>query len=128
MKPRHVCRAGSEDSGFGVPRVLMSSPSASNHQSSIINHQLRGSASDRRFPLPVGRDARIVPKFCVREMLPHHVTLCAQRNKKFFARRVFYRFNCCTNVAVRRVGDPKRDPSRLGTLRCATIALPTTDN
>ena len=54
----------------------------------------------------MGRDARIVPKFCVSETVPQHVTLCAQRSKKFFSGGVFYRFNCCTDVAVCRVGIP----------------------
>ncbi len=39
----------------------------------------------------------------VRTTLPRRATLCAQRDKRFFTRGVFYLFNCCTNVIVHRV-------------------------
>jgi hypothetical protein len=89
------------------PRLLLP---LSNHKSQIINPML---------PLPVGRVARIVPEFCVSETLPLRVTLCVQRNKKFFAGGVFHLSNRCTNVVIRPMGDPKRDPSH--------CRLPTTD-
>jgi len=34
---------------------------------------------------------------------PRRATPCGPRNKKFFARGVFYLWDCCTNVVVRRV-------------------------
>ncbi len=40
MNPRHISRAGCGDSGFGLPRVLMSLPSA--FKSQIINHESEG--------------------------------------------------------------------------------------
>ncbi len=47
------------------------------------------------------RVARIVTEFCARTRPGSGVTPCAGRNKEFLARRVFYLFNCCTNVIVR---------------------------
>jgi hypothetical protein len=59
------------------------------------------------------RVARIVPEFCARTTSKNGVTPCAGRTKEFLARRVFYLFNRCTNVIVRRVMWPSRP--RLGT-------------
>jgi hypothetical protein len=41
-----------------------------------------------------------VPEFCARGTPEKRVTLAAARNKKCFARGVFYLFNCCTNVVI----------------------------
>ncbi len=64
---------------------------------SIINRQSRGFASGQRLPLPLLRVARIVTEFCARTTTQNGATPCAQRNREFFARRVFHLFNCCTN-------------------------------
>ncbi len=50
------------------------------------------------------RVARIVPEFWAQTTPENGATPCAQRNKEFFARGVFYLLSCCTNVVVRRVG------------------------
>jgi len=55
-------------------------------------------------PLPMLRVARIVPEFCAHERPENRATPCAQRNKEFFTRGVFYLLDCCTNVVVCRAG------------------------
>jgi hypothetical protein len=57
----------------------------------IINHKSEG------VPLPMGRVARIVTKFCARTTPQNGATPCAARNKEFLARGVFYLFHWCTN-------------------------------
>jgi hypothetical protein len=52
----------------------------------------------------MGRVARTLTEFCARVTPPDRVTPCACCNKGFLARGMFYLLNCCTNVAVRRVG------------------------
>jgi hypothetical protein len=64
-----------------------------NHKSSIISHK-------SELPLPRGSVAGIVPKFCARAGPQNRATPYARRNKRFFARGVFYLLNCCTNVVV----------------------------
>jgi len=63
----------------------------SNHKSQFMNHKSEG------VPLPVGRVAGIVPEFWARGRRQNPVTPCARRNRRFFARGVFYLFNCCTD-------------------------------
>ena len=47
-----------------------------------------------------GGVARIVPEFCARGTPEKRVTPGAARNKKCFARGVFYLLSCCTNVVI----------------------------
>jgi hypothetical protein len=96
-----------------------------NHQSQIINHQSRGSASDQSVPLPWGGVARIVPEFCARVTPQNRVTPCARRNKRFFAHGVFYLVNCCTNGVVRRVGCARHAAARRARRRPARPAAAT---
>jgi hypothetical protein len=70
-----------------LPCVFTSLSSA--FKSSIINHTV---------PLPMLHVARIVTKFCARTRPPRRAKLCAQRNKEFLTRGVFYLLDCCTNV------------------------------
>ncbi len=48
------------------------------------------------------RVARIVPEFCACAGQKKCITLCAQRNNKFFVCAVFCLFNCCRNVVASR--------------------------
>ncbi len=85
----------------------------------------RGSAPGQSVPLPMLRVARIVPEFCARTRPESGVTPCAGRNKEFFARGVFYLFNCCTNVAgsCRFAGGiPTHDFANSAALRPACFA------
>ncbi len=62
----------------------------------------RGSASEQSVPLPLLRVAQIMPKFCACARHGNRVTPCAQRDKEFLARGVFYLCHCCTNVVANR--------------------------
>jgi len=68
----------------------------------------KGSASGQTVPLPWGRVAPIVPKFCARMRPENLVAFCAARNKEFFSRRAFYLLNCCTNVVIPAKSLPPR--------------------
>jgi hypothetical protein len=70
-----------------------------------------------RLPIP-RRVARIVPEFWARTTLPRRATPGGPRNKEFLARGVFYSWDCCTNVVVRRVRDPDRHLPRAKCTRC----------
>ncbi len=64
--------------------------------------QLRGAPPrGRGVPLPRGRVARIVPKFCARVTRQTRITPCAGRNKEYFTRGALCLFHCCTNVDSR---------------------------
>ncbi len=60
----------------------------------------RGTASRQSISLPMGRVARIVPEFCAQTAPKNGANPCSHRNKEFFACRVFYLLDCCTNVIV----------------------------
>jgi hypothetical protein len=71
----------------------------SDHKSSI-----RGATSGQSVPPSMARVARIVTEFCVLVMPQNRASPCARWNKEFLTRGVLCPFNCCTNVAIRRLG------------------------